>query len=366
MPDLDHITIAAQQGRDKLLAEAYPGEPSRGAFEAMARRRFQDPKPQRLGKWWYLLVWQDVFENGRSLRRRKRIKLAPATMPEREVRKIAAETLRPLNQGLLTVGSAVTFGGYFEQVYKGTQLQLMAKSTRDRSLNVVKNHLIPVFEDLALREMTPLTIQRYFSGMVKSELAYESKDKIRDVLSSIMGSAVGYGYLVKNPVEGIRLPPDNKGRRSKPYIPPRIFGVLVQLIAEPYATMVYVAVYTGLRISELIGLRWKNVHEDSIRIEERYCRGDWGAPKSHASNATIAINKAVWERLQRLKNLTVQVRAGTGVRSYAVVKSDGAEDLVFQSLVKGGPMRDNNILVRHIKPAARKLGLDFTVVQNRF
>ena len=144
MPDLDHIAIAAQQGRDKLLAEAYPGEPSRGAFEAMARRRFQDPKPQRLGKWWYLLIWQDVFENGRSLRRRKRIKLAPATMPEREVRKIAAETVRPLNQGLLTVGSAVTFGGYFEQVYKDTQLQLMAKSTRDRSLNVVKNHLMPV------------------------------------------------------------------------------------------------------------------------------------------------------------------------------------------------------------------------------
>jgi integrase len=235
----------------------------------------------------------------------------------------------------------------------------MAKSTRDRSLNVVKNHLMPVFEDMALREMTPLTIQRYFSGMAKSALAYESKDKIRDVLSSILGSAVGYGYLIKNPVEGIRLPPDNKGRRSKPYLPPHVFDVLVQLIAEPYATMVYVAVYTGLRISELIGLRWKNVHEDSIRIEERYCRGDWGAPKSHASNATIAINKAVWERLQRLKNLTVQVRAGTGVRSYAVVKSDGAEDLVFQSLVKGGPMRDNNILVRHLKPAARKLGLDF-------
>jgi integrase len=312
-----------------------------------------------LGKWWYLLVWQDVFEKGRSVRRRKRLKLAPATMPEREVRKIAAETLRPLNQGLLTVGSAVTFGGYFEQVYKDTQLQVMAKSTRDRSLNVVKNHLMPVFEHMALREMTPLTIQRYFSGMAKSKLAYESKDKIRDVLSSIMGSAVRYGYLVKNPVEGIRLPPDNKGRQCKPYLQPHVFDVLVQLIAEPYATMVYVAVYTGLRISELIGLRWKNVHEDSIRIEERYCRGDWGAPKSHASNATIAINKAVWERLQRLKNLTVQVRAGTGVRSYAVVKSDGADDLVFQSLVKGGPMRDNNILVRHIKPAARKLGLDF-------
>ena len=40
-----------------------------------------------------------------------------------------------------------------------------------------------------------------------------------------------------------------------------------------------------------------------------------------------------------------------------LVKSDGPDDLVFQSVVKGGPMRDNNILVRHIKPAAAKLGI---------
>jgi integrase len=53
-------------------------------------------------------------------------------------------------------------------------------------------------------------------------------------------------------------------------------------------------------------------------------------------------------------------RAGTSAwatRRYQVVKASGPEDLVFQSLVKGVPMRDNNILVRHIKPAARKLGL---------
>ena len=83
----------------------------------MARRRFQQPKPQRLGHWWYLLYWQDQFQNGRRIRKRKRIKLAPATMPEREVLKIAAEHLRPLNQGLVTVGSATQFDNYVESVY---------------------------------------------------------------------------------------------------------------------------------------------------------------------------------------------------------------------------------------------------------
>ena len=65
----------------------------------------------------------------------------------------------------------------------------------------------------------------------------------------------------------------------------------------------------------------------------------------------------VIERILRLKTLEVKVRAGTGTRTYRVVKSDGPDDLVFQSLRTGKPMRDNNILVRHIKPAARTLGI---------
>ncbi len=130
-------------------------------------------------------------------------------------------------------------------------------------------------------------------------------------------------------------------------------------MSEPYASMTYVAVYTGLRISELIGLKWGDVGENSITIDERYCRGDWGAPKSDASNTTVPVNGSVIERIQRLKSLTVSVRAGRAVREYQLVKASGADDLVFASVVKGRPMRDNNILVRHIKPAARKLGLAF-------
>ena len=64
-------------------------------------------------------------------------------------------------------------------------------------------------------------------------------------------------------------------------------------------------------------------------------------------------------RIQQLKSMEVAVRAGKGLRRYKVVKFDGPDDLVFQSVAKGAPMRDNNILTRHIKPAARKLGLAF-------
>jgi integrase len=65
----------------------------------------------------------------------------------------------------------------------------------------------------------------------------------------------------------------------------------------------------------------------------------------------------VIERIQRLRTLTVEVKAGRATRRYAVVRSDGPDDLVFQSVKAGRPMRDNNILVRHIKPAGKKIGI---------
>jgi hypothetical protein len=80
-------------------------------------------------------------------------------------------------------------------------------------MSVYENYLQPAFGEMSLRDITPLTVQRYVSSMAEWALAQESKDKVRDVLSSMLGSAVRYGLLVKNPVEGVRLPPPKSGKR---------------------------------------------------------------------------------------------------------------------------------------------------------
>lgn len=54
--------------------------------------------------------------------------------------------------------------------------------------------------------------------------------------------------------------------------------------------------------------------------------------------------------------MTVSVKAGRAIRKYRVVKSDGSNDLVFQSVKDGKLIRDNNILGRFIKPGTRKIG----------
>src|SRR5271157_1599423 len=202
--------MTALDERVIVLPEANSGLPLKGDFERMARRRFQNPKPFREGSYWWIKPWTDVFTEGRLQRKQKRIKLAPATLSEREVKKIAAEHLRPMNQGLESLGSATNFSVYVNEIYIPVVLPLMANTTRSRSKGVIKNYLIPAFGGLCLRELGTLQLQRYFSSM-GSSLSHESRDKVRDVLSSILGSAVRYQRLVKNPMEGVQLPPKTTG-----------------------------------------------------------------------------------------------------------------------------------------------------------
>ena len=58
------------------------------------------------------------------------VKFAPATMSEREVRKVAAEYLRPLNQGLESLGSATNFTTYVNETYIPVVLPLMATTRK--------------------------------------------------------------------------------------------------------------------------------------------------------------------------------------------------------------------------------------------
>jgi integrase len=324
--------------------------------ERMARARYQHPKPFVRGKWWVLQIRRDRFNGAEYVRENQRIKLAPADTPVRVAQKLADEYLYPLNQGQATIGSATNFRHFVEQIYNRVVLPKKAVPTQGRSAGVIRNYLLPAFGDVALRDVTMLAVEEYLGGLAKAgKLKPESREKIKGVLSAVMQAAVRHDLLARNPVRGIER--EKRQRRTKPHITPEQFERLLTIIREPYRTMVYVAVMTGLRVSELAGLRWNDIHADSITIDERYCRGDWDEPKTCDSNATISVDPSVIQRILRMKDLTVNVRAGWSVRRYKIVKADGPTDLVFQGVHTGQPMRDGNILRRHLKPAGKAIGI---------
>jgi integrase len=340
-----------------LDSEATVSLASKGElFERMARRRYQKPKPFIEGNWWWIVIRQDQLSDGRLTRKNKRVKLAPKDTSFREVEKLRDEQLRSINQGLESIGSATQFRAYVEGDYRGATLPLLASTTRDNYQYTISKYLMPIFGNRMLRELTPMMLQKYFNSL---SVSHSTATKIKDAVGSVLNSAVKYGLLVKNPLTRVQIPAPRTGKRPRPHITPEQFDALVNLMSEPYATMVYMCVLAGLRVSELIGLKWEDVHSNSLTIDERYSRGDWSCPKTSASSATIGVDGRVIERIMRLKGMEVTINWGArgAKKSFKVVRSDAPGDLVFQSLKAGAPMSDHNILSRHIKPAARKLGL---------
>ena len=63
----------------------------------------------------------------------------------REVQKIAAERLRPMNQGLSLTGSAMNFGEFVTSTYLPTYLPLLSSSTQDCYRGVISRYLGPAF-----------------------------------------------------------------------------------------------------------------------------------------------------------------------------------------------------------------------------
>jgi integrase len=210
--------------------------------------------------------------------------------------------------------------------------------------------------------MNVLTLQSYFSRLGPSPLSADVVLKQKEVLSSVLGSALRYDLLVRNPMLQVKIPKAKvvNRRKAKPFLTMQEFHKLLLLVEEPYSSMIFVNVFTGLRISELLGLHWEDVGENTITVRRRCCRGDWSVTKTTGSSATIAVHPCVIERLQRLRTLEVDIRWGANGanKRFKVVRSAEPRDVVFQALRTGSVMHDQNILRRHLRPAAIQQGID--------
>jgi integrase len=101
---------------------------------------------------------------------------------------------------------------------------------------------------------------------------------------------------------------------------------------------------TGLRIGEVLALRWKHVDWGTLRIHvvSNFVRGKFGEPKSAASKKPVVLHPLVMGLLQNWREKT----------AYA-----GDEDFLFASdRLKGKAPRVPNMLVEdHLRPAAKQI-----------
>ncbi len=185
------------------------------------------------------------------------------------------------------------------------------------------------------------TIQLFLAAKLSSGLAWKTVKEMRGLLGRALGIAEQWEYINDNQARKTRLPRRPHQLTPKPLLTPEQIRQLAGELPESARSIALLLVLTGLRVGELLALRWKNVDMTgrTLRVTATVYDGHFDTPKTQRSNRVIPIGAEASNILRALR--------------YAAVKP---EDLVF-STGQGQPLSRHNLLRRQLRPACKKLGL---------
>jgi integrase len=314
----------------------------------MARREYQNPKV-KLQKgprpYWYIRyrVWVYVDKNEKKRREKRQVLgYCDQVTTKREAERLKDEVMRKVNRQVYAIGSHIRFENIVEK-YRENHFPTLASSTKGKYGCHLDNHILPYFSGRRLSDVDTESIQRFLNAKNEEGLGWWTVSDFKNILSGIFTKVADWGYwdlAVPNPVLRTKLGRKHWKRERRILTDPEFRRLLMALPAL-IQLMIMTAVSTGLRVSELLGLKWRAVDlvRGWISVVERYYRGDTDVPKSLSSERGLSLG-ILGEAFRRLKPLDAK-----------------PEDYAFGE--GGEPLDDREILKNYIRPAAERLGLYF-------
>ena len=306
----------------------------------MKRRRYQygslTKKSNRLSE----DVWQFRFYETTPEGHRYRRSTTVGTVAQYPTRTDALRIIEPLRLRLNLhhrFGRPVSIGALIDH-YVERELPQRRHSTRQSHSSTLNRWILPRWGDRPLEEVKPVAVEEWLRSLT---LAPKTKVNLRSLFHLIYEHARRWELTDRNPIDLVR---QRGGRRCIPRVltSSEIRLLLAQLV-EPYHTMVLVAACLGLRASEIMGLQWQDFNwEDlTVFIRRGVVNGRSGDTKTEASQKSLPIDPRLARSLQELWKRTLH---------------QGPQDWVFANKA-GRPRGQQNILHRHLRPAALRAGI---------
>jgi integrase len=290
-----------------------------------------------------------VYWDYSSRPRHKRSKVwGKQTVPtKREAQRLADQFMKRANarnnEPNLYASDDETLASLFAKCREKTWPHLK-NSTRQHYEFFADKYLLPAWGTMKLRKLSVIELQDFFNSF-HPRLSAKSVRLMHACLRVHLNQAKVWEMIGKNPAIGVKLP-RKKQRKPTILLPLATVGDLIKLLPEPTKTVVVLVVFGSLRIGEVLALRWRHLHADRIKIEERVYEGEFDDVKTDAGEREVP-----FDRVGSMKSALIG--------RWNASQHRNPDDLVF-STRKGGVLGRRNLL-RHIKAAAIKLGLSKAV-----
>ena len=229
----------------------------------------------------------------------------------------------------------------------------LERTTIDQRRQHLDLHIVPFLGRTRLSQLSVPVVRAFQDRLLTEGRSSVMVKRVTGSLGSILADAQDRGLAARNSVREMarRNPRGRAGERRRQArlqvgidIPtPAEIAAMVQHVRGRWRPLIITAAFTGLRASELRGLRWSDVDLEECRIHVRQ-RADryheMGMPKSGAGQRSIPIGPFVLNAL----------------REWKLKCPKGELDLVFPN-GKGNVEEHANVVKRGFVPAQRAAGI---------
>jgi integrase len=236
------------------------------------------------------------------------------------------------------------FAAEWWELYAGRHLSVATLDTYKSIWNV---HTNPRLGHLELRQITPLTLERFGAELADDGVGAATIRKAMSMLQGMLGRAVAWNRLRANPSPAAKKPAAPRQRAIQPLAPitiERLRGELQSRRRDGLrdAMLVSLLAYSGQRPEEALALEWRHIRANTLLVEQKLVRGQIVAGQK--TQRTIRTIKLLGPLAQDL----TEYRARTHTTGLLFPKADG------------GPWLDHdfrNWRKRNFRPATEAIGL---------
>jgi len=263
------------------------------------------------------------------------------------------KTISQIDGGMTFANAKMTFGEYMTSWLNSRKASLR-ETTWTHYEQVTRYYITPFLGHIKITELKPDQIQSLYNRLLAQGVGTYTVIKIHTVLHSALSYAVKTGAIRQNPASST-LPPKEPVKEMKIYIESQISQMLVAAKGNRLEALYHLAVATGMRQMELLGLKWADLDwiNQNIKVERQLERPDgkgirFAPPKTKFGKRILALGTKTTEVIrdhyehQHIERLT----AG---------KKWTEHGLIFTNRL-GGPIHPRNLL-RDFKDLLKDAGL---------
>jgi integrase len=227
--------------------------------------------------------------------------------------------------------------------------------TAKRYEELTRLHILPTLGRTTLMKLTPQDLQALYASKLSGGLAPRTVGHIHRVLHKSLGQAVRWGLAVRNVADAVD-PPKVHRAEMRALNAEEARRLLAAAEGDPLEALYVLALTTGMRQGELLGLHWGDIDLEAGALQVRRTigrvRGQGfveSEPKSASGRRHIALAPSAAGALRRHWDRQFAERLG----GEAV---PGSGSLVFCNGL-GKPIEPQNLLYRSFRKLLQRAGL---------